>query len=283
MKLQAKKKVNGKDIVFVDSGTANIEEIAKVMAQHGWTFDVLKATYTAKDGTSKKKDIPYDKLVAIQRKFNLNNWSVQASKGAKVIAFQMDNAKHRIAVARSTGGAIQEFLKLPVGIPEPEPAPVPKPASKPVQKGAGAAGAVNKPSPTQKPIQSSQFQQERAYAEEAAAAALYADNGSNIPEITPVQKEARRAAVRKDDQAKVKIAQKDKHTLLLVFSILEIFTAGIAFGILALIDTLKGRKLSATDPGEAIRRFREAKVLLVFGVIASVLAVVAWNLPALLH
>lgn len=261
LKLKAKQQIQGNTIILVDAGTANIDEVVQAMTRAGWTFDVLQASYTSKTGEKKRKDIPADKIVPVQKKFNLNKWSFKASKGSKVIVAQMTNKEHLIAIRKENGGALKEFLLLPVGnVPAPKPVPV----QKPIQK-------------------QGQLAKERAQAEAAAAELLYRDEGAGIPEITPLQKEARRAAVRKEDKAKATRASAKKHTLLLVFSILEIFSAGIVFGILALKDTLTGRKLSVSDPGEAERRFKEARLLLVFGVIAAVGAVVAWFLPSLLH
>lgn len=262
LKLKAKQQIQGEDIILVDAGTANIDEVVQAMAKAGWSFDVLQASYTAKTGETKRKDIPPEKIVAVQKKFDLNRWSFKATKGSKTVIAQMTNKDHLIAIRKVSGGALKEFLSLPVGdVPT---APKPAPMQKPIQK-------------------QGQLAQERAQAEAAAAEVLYRDEGAHIPEITPLQKEARRAAVRKEDKAKVSKAAAKKHTALLVFSILEIFSAGIVFGILALKDTLTGRKLAQTDPGEAERRFKEARLLLIFGLVAAVGAVLAWNFPALLR
>lgn len=275
LKLKTKKQVNGKNVIFVDSGNANIDEVISAMQQDGWDIDLLRATYTTKTGEKKSKDIPPEKIVGVQRKYNLDNWTFKASKGAKVIGAQMSNKQHVIAIKQSKGGAWQDFCDLPVGNrPEPVPSFEPEPQMRRPQRQR----------PTQQPLQQQgQFAQERMEVEDQVAAALYVDDNDSIPEITTVQKEARRAAVRKEDNVRMSQVKVKKHTLLLVFSILEIFSAGIVFAILALKDTLTGRKLAISDPGEAERRFKEAKLLLVFGLLAAIAAVVAWNLPAFLR
>lgn len=279
VKIRNKKQVNGKNIIFVDSGNANIDEVISAMQQDGWSIDLLRATYVTKTGEKKNKDIPPDKIVSVQRKYNLDNWTFKASKGAKIIGAQMSNKQHLIAIKQSKGRAWQDFCELPVGNKPVEPMPVPVP-----QPQAQSRPRPQRQRPTQQPLQQhGQFAQERIAAEDQAAAALYADDGDGIPEITPVQKQARRAAARKEDNARVAQVKAKKHTLLLVLSIIEIFSAGIVFAGFALKDVLTGRKLAVSDPGEAERMFKEAKLLLVFGLLATVAAVVAWNLPALLR
>lgn len=262
MKLKAKQQIQGSTVILVDAGTANIDELVQAMTKAGWTFDILQASYTSKTGEKKRKDIPADKIVPIQKKFNLNNWSFKASKGSKVIVAQMTNKEHLIAIRKENGGALKEFLLLPVGeIPTPKPVP----AQAPIQK-------------------QGQLAQQRAQAEDAAAELLYCDEGSHIPEITPLQKEARRAALRKEDKAKISKAAAKKHPLLIIFAILEIISlAGIVFGIYALKDAISARKKVTSDPGESERLLKEARMMLIFGVLAFVGAVTAWNLPALLH
>lgn len=265
LQLKTKKQVNGKNIAVFDTQDADIAAIVEAMSARGWTFDILFANYKLADGSSKKKDIPASKCAAVQARYNIDNWAFKAHLGGKTLAGQMDNSKHLAAISQSTGGAIKDFMALPIGN-----APVPAVHAQPARP----------QKPMQAPQQKSAIARQRD-AEAAAAARALLNDEQDAPEITPMQREARRAASRAEEQKKMAAAPKKKHTALLILSILECLTPSFVFGGMALYDVIKGRRFEAKGcPIEAAQRFKEVKFLLVFGLIATIAFTAAFTAPS---
>lgn len=295
MKLINKKQVNGKMVAIFDTEGAGIADIVSYLTQLGWTFAKLTVTYTAK-GQQKKQDVPAAKVAAVQAKYHFDKWSFAASNGNQLIVCQISDQSHRALVSKAPHGAAKVFASIPAATPANTQLP------------RSVAAPVHEPSPTQpqltaqqkallqrkreleaqKAAQTSRIQQERDAAAAKAAAALYApqQDNENIPEMTATQRDEKRAAARAMDSMQVKKAAANKHTGLLIWAIIEcLFIAPIAFGGFALYDIRCGRRLVTEDPSEAETRFKNAKQLLIFGIIFGILitGIACWKfLPVLL-
>lgn len=277
MRLKTKKHVNGKNVVIIDTGSAGIDEIVGTLADGGWQFPVLQASYPAKDGTVKKKDIPARYCAEVQKKYNIAQWAFKTERGAKTLVVQVDNQKRIAVVSRSTGGAIQDLLALPIGsTPDIEPGRIPTENTAAAVRSDEVvpipSGEITTTVMTEQPI-SPLIAAERAAAADQAAAAIYTSDPAGTLTITPEQKVARRASVRKDDKKRAKKAATKKSKVILALAIVELFTvAGTVFGAFGLWNAVQSRRKTVSDPTESMKLARDARVHVILGMIA-VLAV----------
>lgn len=114
--------------------------------------------------------------------------------------------------------------------------------------------------------------EERDAAARDAASALYNPQvQGDSTDLTEAQRQEKRNASRAADAKKAKLASKDKHTVLLILSIVEmLMIAPFLFGVFSCADILRGRRLAPEDPSEAEKRFKEAKKLVIFGIFFAV-------------
>lgn len=288
MKLTSKKEMNGTKVAIFDTQGASIEDIVTYLSLNGWQFAKLTVTYTAK-GKPKKVDVPPAKVKAVQAKYNFDKWSFAARKGNMVIVCQMSDHNKRAIVSKASNGAAKVFLSIPAHATPAEPETV-APADALTSQQQELLRRKQEIA-SQEAADAASLRAERDRAAQEAAAALYApqEDVNEIPEMTEVERGEKRHAARAAEQARIAEVSSKKHTGLLIWAIIEcLLLVPIAFGGFAILDIVQGRKLlrdMPPDPEEAETRFKNARQLLIFGIIFGIVitAVACWKfLPVIL-